>query len=116
MRYKTPIPLSYTQEHYLELSDSDDEGVNNGDGKNSAARFRSRPERVSIVGGNAGAANTVIKIKKGSAAVVPAKIQFKREANINRERPVSGSMFRSIAEVDPELKVSVLLFYPTPHY
>ena len=103
MRYKTPIPLSYAQEHYLQLSDSDDEGNVDKDGHSSFKRHKQRSNKI-IVGG--GTVNGTSKIKKGNGAAVPIKILFKREASVNRERPVSGAMFRSIAEIDPELKVS----------
>ena len=108
MRYKTPIPLSYAQEHYLQLSDSDDEGNLDNEGNISLTRQKQRSNKVPP---GAGAANTTNKVKKGNGAAVPIKILFKREANINRERPVSGAMFRSIAEIDPELKVRTVVFY-----
>jgi hypothetical protein len=37
------------------------------------------------------------------------KIQFKREKVINRERPISGAIFRTFAEEDPECKVCMFV-------
>jgi hypothetical protein len=38
------------------------------------------------------------------------KIQFKREKVINRERPISGAIFRTFAEEDPECKVYIYMY------
>ena len=96
MRFRNPIPLSFTQEHYMELSDSDDENDENQMKKSKANRLNSV---------NALTTSQKNKIKKGPTAGAGVKIQFKRDSVVNRERPVSAALFRSLADIDPEFKV-----------
>jgi hypothetical protein len=116
MRYKTPIPLSYMQEHYMELSDSD-EGDLSPRSKIHAARLTvktapaqsTRPKMdTTRQGGGFGldsGTGAGSKKPKGFASTTGLKIQFKRDKVENRERPVSAAMFRTLAETDPEFKV-----------
>lgn len=117
MRYKTPIPLSYLQEHYMELSDSDD-GDLSPRSRMHAARLTvktapaqsTRPKMDTRLGGGFGMdTGQGGKKPKGFASTTGVKIQFKRDKVENRERPVSAALFRTLAETDPEFKVCFVI-------
>ena len=93
----------------MELSDSDDEGDDSMTGR------KSRGNRLSINSAPSGLTssgkNKPTTKPKGPIAGAGVKIQFKREKNVNRERPISGAMFRTLADIDPEFKVRFIMVY-----
>ena len=115
MRYRTPIPLTYSHEHYMELSDSEDERERDGEegGVGSAHLHRGKSQGNRLFINTAPQLGTrdpgLIVGGKRPKAAVPAggvRIQFKRDRVVNRERPISASLFRTLADCDPEFKVS----------
>jgi len=96
MRFKNSMPLSFTNEHYMQLSDSEDEG----EGPKVNRASVSAPTN-----GSGGKPPGSTGGKKPPGPTPIAKIQFKREKLVNRERPISGAIFRTFAEEDPECKV-----------
>ena len=109
-RFSSALPLSYKHEFYMELSDSDEDDDADAQGGGGGTRGPSRgggrtPSRPDTEGGErkAKAAKKPDNNKKAPAGTV--KIFFKHDKPENRERAISASLFRSVADTDPELKV-----------
>ena len=117
MRYRTPIPLTYSHEHYMELSDSEDERERERDGEEGEGnghlhRGKSQGNRLFIntapqlgirdmgLGAGAGGKRPKAPVPNGGV-----RVQFKRDRVVNRERPISATLFRTLADCDPEFKV-----------
>ena len=99
MRFKLDLPDGYVerQSYYMQLSDSDDDD---------------KPDRPMRSVQHGSATRSGGGKKKGSNnANAKVDIRFKHERPIIRERPTSAKQFRTIAVNDPEIKVTILLFF-----
>ena len=119
-RFSSALPLSYKHEFYMELSssDEDDDDDDEEGGNLRQRRAQSAPGggTLASTGGmgmtGGGATGDAAKKKpksagagkKGASGPV-VKVMFKHEKPENHDRPVSGALFRSMAEADPEFKV-----------
>jgi hypothetical protein len=105
-RFSSALPLSYKHEFYMELSDSDEdeEGAARTGGGPSRGGGRT-PSRPDTEGGGERKAKAAKKPDNKKVPAGTVKVFFKHDKPENRERPISATLFRSLADADPELKV-----------
>ena len=127
-RFKNAIPVTYKQEFYMELS-SDSENEEDDSINMSVTRKRMKDQqrttkRNSSIGSKRQGSvveNNWMGDENGSKPPqsnnpkqqqnkhTNVKICFKHEKIINRERPISAQLFRTLADTDPEFKVRTIL-------
>jgi hypothetical protein len=116
MRYRTNLPEDFArrmerQEFYMELSDSDDDDKPGRvlKGKKSSGGVIGAGAGGGGGGGDGHGKPPAAPANKSQKFGTQPRAMFKRDKITIRERPISSSMFREIAQNDPELKVRLLI-------
>jgi hypothetical protein len=116
------------QDHYLQLSDTDEELDEHGDFKQNVPQCN-MPSSLTLKA----VSNQSVRISTADSSATPAaksrqggeakrgsassrtSVQFKRTEIVHRERPVSGTHFHMLAAKNPALKVSCMSVNPCDH-